>query len=275
MGLHLGRPVSQNAKGHLIGHVRDIGHDPNNPTHRKYATNARQIFHTDSTDIVGLLCLRTAKTGGLSSLSSSVTVFNEILKVRPDIAQRLAEPWYYDRKGEVPPGKQEYYQLAIQHHHDGMVSTIFARDFIDSCMRFPEIPRQTPLEVEALDMALEVAGRDDVCLHMELAPGDIQFLHNHQILHARTAYEVRIERRCTAFDIGKQRPTSRVCRGCYPIQDWPEEDKKRHLLRLWLTPPNGRPLPDAFAERYGSTEIGNRGGIKVVGFQPKVTLVPE
>ena len=60
-----------------------------------------------------------------------------------------------------------------------------------------------------------------------------------------------------------------------PNKDWPEEDKKRHLLRLWLTPPNGRPLPDAFAERYGSTEIGNRGGIKVVGFQPKVTLVPE
>jgi hypothetical protein len=191
LGLHLGRPVSQNAKGHLLGHVRDLGLDPANPTNRLYATSARQIFHTDSTDIVGLLCLQTAKRGGLSALASSVTVFNEILRVRPDLTELLAAPWYVDRKGEVPAGMLPYYQLAIHHHHDGLLTTIFARDFLDACQRFPEVPRRTPLEAEALDLMLATANRDDVCLSMELAPGDMQFLHNHQILHARTAYEVR------------------------------------------------------------------------------------
>ena len=213
IGLHLGRPRSQNAKGHLLGHVRDIGLDPNNPTHRKYATNARQVFHTDSCDVVGLLCLKTAMSGGLSSLTSSVTLFNELLKTRPDIAQLLAEPWYIDRKGEVPPGKGEYYQMPIQHHHDGVVSTIFARDFIDSCIRFPEVPAHTPQQKEALDYALELANSDDLRLDMELRPGDMQFIHNHQLLHARTAYVVsaRAHKRFVDNSVAEQMDARMLC----------------------------------------------------------------
>jgi hypothetical protein len=75
-------------------------------------------------------------------------------------------------------------------------------------------------------------------LDIEFKPGDIQLIHNHVILHDRTDYE-----------------------------DWPQPERKRHLLRLWLCPPNGRPLPASFADRYGSTEVGNRGGVVLPGVQ--------
>lgn len=246
IGLHFGRPVSQNAKGHLLGHVRDIGLDPTNPSHRIYATNARHRYHTDSCDIVGLLCLKTAKRGGLSSIASSVTIYHELRRERPDVVEVLEQPFIVDRKGEIPEGKGPHYRMAVFHHFAGHLTTIYARDFIEAAQRFAEVPRLSRRQIEALDMLDALAARDDVRLDMNLRPGDMQFLHNHQILHARTAYE-----------------------------DYPEPERKRHLLRLWLSPPNGRPLPPVFAERYGSIEPGNRGGIRVPGVALEVPLDAE
>lgn len=246
IGLHFGRPVSQNAKGHLLGHVRDIGLDPTNPSHRIYATNARHRYHTDSCDIVGLLCLKTAKRGGLSSIASSVTIYHELRRERPDVVEVLEQPFIVDRKGEIPEGKGPHYRMAVFHHFAGHLTTIYARDFIEAAQRFAEVPRLSRRQIEALDMLDALAARDDVRLDMNLRPGDMQFLHNHQILHARTAYE-----------------------------DYPEPERKRHLLRLWLSPPNGRPLPPVFAERYGSIEPGNRGGIRVPGVALGVPLDAE
>lgn len=246
IGLHFGRPVSQNAKGHLLGHVRDIGLDPTNPIHRIYATNARHRYHTDSCDIVGLLCLKTAKRGGLSSIASSVTIYHELRRERPDVVEVLEQPFIVDRKGEIPEGKGPHYRMAVFHHFAGHLTTIYARDFIEAAQRFAEVPRLSRRQIEALDMLDALAARDDVRLDMNLRPGDMQFLHNHQILHARTAYE-----------------------------DYPEPERKRHLLRLWLSPPNGRPLPPVFAERYGSIEPGNRGGIRVPGVALEVPLDAE
>src|SRR5579871_812401 len=102
LGLHWGSLRSQNARGHLLGHVKDLGLSSRDPNVRIYQTRERQGFHTDSCDVVALLCLRPARSGGLSSLVSSVTLYNEIRKRRPDLARVMFEPIETDRRGEVP-----------------------------------------------------------------------------------------------------------------------------------------------------------------------------
>ncbi len=246
IGSHLGRAVSQNAKGHLLGHVQDIGLDPSNPEHRIYATRARQRYHTDSCDIVGLMCLQTAKSGGESSVVSSVTIYNEMMARRPDLAEALAQPFYVDRKGEIPEGMLPFYRMAVFHCHEGLLSTIYSRDFIEAAQRFDEVPRLTPHQIEAMDLLGELAASAQLRLDMVLERGDVQFVHNHTILHARTAFE-----------------------------DHPEPERKRHLLRLWLSPADGRLLPPVFAERYGSVEPGRRGGIVVKGVRANAPLEAE
>ena len=247
IGTYFGWAVPQNAQGHLLGHVRDIGMDPTNPLHRLYATRARHLFHTDSCDIVGLFCLHGAESGGSSMIASSVTIHNEMLERRPDLIDAMRQPFYVDRKGEIPEGKRPYYQLPVFNYHAGYLTTIYARDFIEGAQRFAEVPRLTALQVEAMDMADELANSDELRLDMDFRPGDIQFLHNHQILHARTEYE-----------------------------DWPEPGRKRHLLRLWLAPADGRPLPPGFEERFGNIEPGTaRGGIRVPGQALSAPFEPD
>jgi hypothetical protein len=236
IGAWFGRPRSQNARGHLLGHVRDVGYDLNDPNVRTYQTTKRQYYHTDSVDLVALLCVRKAKSGGLSSLVSSVTAYNELLSRRPDVLPTLFEPFHVDRRGEVPPGMAPWFSLPIFNWHGGVLTTIYVRRYIESAQRFPEAPRLTARQIEALDALDAVLEDPRVHLQMAFEPGDIQLVHNHQILHDRTEFE-----------------------------DWPDPSRKRHLLRLWLCPPDGRPLPPAFAVRYGSVTIGDRGGIVVDG----------
>ena len=247
LGLYLGQAVPQNAKGHALGHVKDIGHDPHNPLHRVYATNYRQLYHTDSCDVVALLCLQPAKVGGLSSLVSSTTIYNEMMKQRPDLVKILKQPFFVDRKGEIPVGKEATYQMAIYHEYGGHLTAIYARDFITAAQRHEDVPRLTPAQLEAMDMLDNLAASEALRLDMTLEAGDIQVLHNHQILHARTGYE-----------------------------DYPEPERKRHLLRLWLSQSDGRPLPPVFAERYGNIQLGTRrGGIFVPGAVENVPLEAE
>lgn len=205
IGAWFGDAVPQNAAGHLLGHVKDIGQDPHNPEHRVYATNFRHLFHTDSCDIVGLLCLQPAMSGGQSAIASSTSLYNKMARTRPDLADVLAQPLHVDRKGEVPAGKGPTYEIAIFHHLAGRLTTVYARDFIDAAQRFDHVPQLTELQIAAMDMLDAVAASDEFRLEMDFQPGDIRFLHNHQILHARTSYE-----------------------------DYPEPERKRHLLRLWL-----------------------------------------
>lgn len=232
IGSHLGSLRSQNAYGHLLGHVKDVGLSSSDPNVRIYQTRERQTFHTDSCDVVGLLCLSTAKTGGLSSLVSSTTIFNEIRRRRPDLARILFDPIETDRRGEVAEGERSYFKIPVFNWHAGLLSTIYQRQYIESARRFADVPPLTPAQVAALDLLDELANDPKLHLMMELQRGDIQFVHNHTILHDRTAFE-----------------------------DWPEPERKRHLLRLWLAPPGARPLPEVFAERYGSIVPGDRGGI--------------
>lgn len=235
LGTHLGSARLQNAQGHLLGHVKDLGLSSADPNTRIYQTRERQTYHTDSCDVVALLCLQPAKTGGLSSLVSSVTIFNEMLRCRPDLLSVLFEPIETDRRGEVPPGALPYFNIPVFNWHAGRLSTIYQRQYIESARRFPDVPPLTPQQLEALDLFDALANDPALHLMMEFRRGDVQLVHNHTLLHDRTAFE-----------------------------DWPEPERKRHLLRLWLAPPNARPLPPVFAERYGSITPGDRGGVSVI-----------
>ena len=236
IGTHLGNARSQNAQGHLLGHVRNMGLSSSDPEVRLYQTSERQTFHTDSSDVVGLLCIQPAKEGGLSLLVSADTVFNEMHRMRPDLLQLLLEPIATDRRGEVPDGMLPYMLIPVFNYYKGQITIFYQRQYIESAQRFPEAPRLTDAHFEALDLFDSLCNDPNLHLSMMLEKGDLQFVYNHAMLHDRTGFI-----------------------------DWPELEKRRHLARLWLSVPGDRPLPPVFASRYGSIEIGQRGGIIVPG----------
>jgi len=241
IGVHLGSLRMQNAEGHLLGHVRDLGRSSDDPNTRIYQTRERQTHHTDSCDVVGLMCLQQAKSGGLSSLVSSTTIFNEMRRRRPDLLHVLLQPIETDRRGEVREGSSPYFNIPVYNYHNGLVSAIYQRQYIQSARRFSGVAPLTALQIEALNLLDELANDPKLHLMMELEPGDIQLVHNHTILHDRTAFE-----------------------------DYPEPERKRHLLRLWLAPAGARRLPEVYAERFGSTTPGDRGGVVVAGAKPTI-----
>ena len=243
IGFHLGVPVSQNGKGHVLGHVKNLtGGDFNDSTHRGYHTSADLPWHADSCDVVGLLCLQTAKSGGESFFVSSVAIHNEMLSRRPDLAAEMTKPWYRDRRGEVPEGKDPWWSLPVFNYVDGKLVTSWQGKYIRGAQRFEELPRFTAAQTEALVMITALAEELSYSMHFE--PGDIQILHNHVVLHRRSDYV-----------------------------DWEEADRKRHLLRLWLATPEGRALPAGLIERYGVIgPSGRPAGIYVPGTKPVIPL---
>ncbi|MGO1118022.1 TauD/TfdA family dioxygenase [Rhodovibrionaceae bacterium A322] len=245
LGRYIGHPRSQNAKGHILGHVRDLGLQSSDPNVRIYQTKERQSFHTDSADVVGLLCLKQAQEGGDSLLVSALTIYNEFLKRRPDLLPRLFDPIATDRRGEIPEGMKPYFQIPVFSWFQEHLTVLYQRQYIDAAQRFADAPRLTADHVAALDLFDELANSAELNMTMRLAPGDMQFVYNHSLLHDRTGFV-----------------------------DWPEDSQRRHLLRLWLSVPDDRPLPSVFAERFGTTTIGNRGGIVVPGMSFMAPLSP-
>lgn len=244
LGAWLGSPRSQNARGDLLGHVIDLSLKTTDPNVRLYQTNERQNYHADSTDLVGLLCLQKSMVGGASSILSSITIYNEMQKRRPDLAAELLKPMCVDRRGEVPVGKKPWYEMAVFSWHKGKLTTGFTRPYIDSAQRFKDVPRLTPKQVEALNFFQALCEEPKIHLNMDFEPGDIQFLQNYQVLHDRTAF-----------------------------MDWPgEPDRRRHLLRLWLCCERGRELPPSYKDRQGRITVGDRGGIIVPQTKFNVTL---
>lgn len=152
LGCHMGSARSQNAKGHILGHVKDMGLSSDDPNVRIYQTHERQTFHTDSSDIVGLLCLQVARSGGHSALVSSVTIYNEMRKRRPDLLAHLLAPIETDRRGEVPVGEKPYFTIPTYSWFEGHLSAIYQRQYIESARRFADVPPLTPEQVEAYDM---------------------------------------------------------------------------------------------------------------------------
>jgi hypothetical protein len=232
IGAYLGDARSQNSDGHLLGHVRDIGANPNDQNTRIYQTSQRQTFHTDSADVVGLLCVNEAKEGGDSLLVSAVTIFNQIVELRPDLVEYLFDPIATDRRGEVPTGELPFLTIPPLSLENNLLTVFYQRQYIDSAQRFSGVLKLSKKHIEALDLFDSLANNTSLHLSMRLRPGDMQFVYNHAFLHDRTGFV-----------------------------DWTDSSKKRHLLRLWLSMPNDRDLPECFKQRYGSIEVGNRGGI--------------
>ncbi len=232
IGSHLGSARSQNAQGHILGHVRDTGASSNDPNTRIYQTAERQSFHTDSADVVGLLCWHNAKSGGDSLLVSALSIYNRMREQRPDLLELLFKPVATDRRGEVPQGAKPYMTIPIFNWYEGFLTVFYQRQYIESAQRFDDVPALSKQWIEALDLFDALANDPELHFSMQLQPGDMQFVYNHSQLHDRTGFE-----------------------------DWPDKDRRRHLLRLWLSLDGDRPLPEYFKQRYGSIEIGQRGGI--------------
>jgi alpha-ketoglutarate-dependent taurine dioxygenase len=243
IGTHLGTAVCQNAHGELIGEVRDevrlYGEviQPAVPTSEGFTSRAKARssgplrWHTDRCDVVGLFCVRAARQGGISRVVSVPAVSNAIRERRPDLLALLYADYYRSRQGEEVGGENAYYALPVFAMHEGRFTTQYSRTFVESAQKIPEVPRLTPAQDEALDVLAAVS--DELGYEMELRPGDMQFLNNHVIYHGRTAYV-----------------------------DEPEPGRDRLLLRLWLAPPNSRPLPAGFEALWGSVKGGKvRGGI--------------
>ncbi len=208
LGLHLGTPVPQNFQGELLTDVRDTGADPTDPSTRLYKTRAEQDFHTDGADVIGLLCLQTAKRGGESRIVSSVTVFNEILRREPELATALFRDFYW-HYFEPQMDAPVHFTRPICAARGGGLNTFFIPWYLRRAQELPGVPPLTAEQRATIEILESTANDPALYLDMEFRPGDIQLLKNSVILHKRTAYD-----------------------------DWDEPDRKRHLLRLWLAAPD-------------------------------------
>ncbi len=237
IGTHLGAAVSQNGKGHVLGHVKDLGLDYDDPQARGYQTSARLPYHTDYADLVGLLCLKISRSGGNSSLVSSVTVYNEMLRRRPDLVEVLRQPFYRTRWGEVGSDRPPWVEVPAFNLHEQGVVTTYVRSAVRKAQLMPEVPRLTDEQLEAMDLFDAIANDPANHLDMSFERGDIQFVNNHWLLHSRTAYDDHVA---------------------------PED--KRHLLRLWLACDDGPPFPPAMTKSFqGLTWNGRPNGIHIPG----------
>jgi hypothetical protein len=247
IGLYLGTPVSQSRAGLRMKVIRDEGaavgevhgqlRDADGATFLSSAARTVSTgllrFHTDRADVVGLLCAGQAASGGLSKVASTVAVHNEILRRRPDLLELLYRPYPRSRLGEEKGGEGMFYMLPVFGLRDGRFTSHYSRTYIEAAEKMPGVPRLTPQQLEAMDLLAEVA--DSLCYRMRLEPGDMQFLNNHVIYHARDAF------------------TDDAAAG-----------RVRRLFRLWLAMPNSRALPEDHAVLWGDVKAGAvRGGIAV------------
>ncbi len=232
LGKYLGTAVTQSAEGDVLGDVRDIKVDLSGPKGRGYKTNAELEYHTDSCDVVALFVMRTAKAGGRSMIASSVAAHNEILKRRPDLLEVLYQPFTWSLQNQNQPGDTPTYAQPIFTMHEGNFACRYIRTHIRSAQRYPEVPRLTEAQTEAIALLDSIVADESMHFSMMFEPGDIQILNNHVCLHARTHYE-----------------------------DFDEPDRKRHLLRMWLSMPNTRPLSPLLGQIYKDRRAGAvRGG---------------
>jgi hypothetical protein len=222
LGTHLGVPVRQNSNSELLSHIRDDRTEQDGQIKRLYRTRERQDFHTDAADIIGLLCMHKAKTGGESKIASSPAIYAEMMRRRPDLVDELRAPMYWDKQDEHKDGEQPWFALPPVFDLNGEPRIFFVGWYIRNAQRWSEVPRLTTRQIEALELLEGIANDPAFHLAMDFEPGDIQFLNNGRILHAREAYE-----------------------------DWEDPDKRRHLLRLWLA-----------AHKFTSLEENLRVGVQ-------------
>lgn len=203
IGLHLGTPQPNNPEGDVLGHVTDLGKSRQDPTSRGYQTRELMDYHCDQSAIVGLMCVRTAKSGGVSRITSSLSMYNTLLERYPHYAQVLSEPMHWTKHGEMAVGAHPWYDSPVFNFDEGRLSVAFGPIHIIKGHNLPGSEPLPEINLEALRAAEKIA--DEQAISMEFRPGDMQFLNNFTMLHTRTAYV-----------------------------DWLEPERKRLLWRLWL-----------------------------------------
>lgn len=206
LGLYLGTAVSQNAAGDLLGHVRDTGADPKDVSVRLYKTRVELGFHSDGSDLVGLLCIRPGRSGGANRLVSTAALYNEILRRRPELIPLLYRPFHWDRNEEQAAGEAPTFELPICRYRDGHLGFFYIPWYIRKAQRHPHVPPLSADQNALLDLIDEIAADPAFHVRMLLEPGEINYLKNNAVLHARTEFV-----------------------------DFEEPERKRHMLRLWLT----------------------------------------
>ena len=247
-GKHIATPVFQNRSGEMMRAIRDEGahvgktygetKDQKGGTflssYARTLSSGELRFHTDRTDVVGLLCVRQARKGGVSKLASSPAVHNAMLKQRPDLVEVLYNDVWRSRFGEEGTTKETAYPLPLFGVRDGKFTSHYSQTFIDAAELATDVPKQTDQQREALALLRQLA--QELCMEMVLDPGDLQLINSHVTYHGRTSFE--------------------------------DDASTRHdrlLLRLWLSMPNNRPLPAGHEILWQSIDAGQvRGGIKQI-----------
>jgi hypothetical protein len=216
IGQYLGIPIPQNDQGDYLVHIRNEGLDFSDPVVRGYQTSAPLNYHSDSSDVVGLLCVRPAKVGGVSTVVSAAAVFNEASRRRPDLVDVLMQPWWWDRRKKDLT--TSFFPCRIFGIEGDELFSYYGRSHLESAVRSPDVPDMSDAQVAALDLLDSIANDPALILNMRFQPGDIQFLNNYKVWHSRTAFE-----------------------------DHEEAHLKRDLYRLWLTVRREIDLPADFA----------------------------
>ena len=242
IGLHLGEPWAQNKHGHVLGDVTDQGKTIDDPTVRGNELGGIALdYHTDGSDLVGLLCLRTARTGGLSCVANAVAIHNQLVREQPELAAALYDPMPYDARGEQAKGTRAFYAIPAFTEHADRLFVRFIPQYILASQRHDDAPRLSAEARTAIATFSELANDPDFNVYMDLQPGEMQFINNYHVLHGRTAYE-----------------------------DDVANGYKRHLKRLWLATYALADRPAHFAA-LGRTHWESRRSVSTV---PAVERVP-
>lgn len=210
IGQHLGSATPNNPDGDMFGHITDLGKTQKDPNSRGYQTRERMDYHCDQCDIVGLICIRAAKSGGVSMVASSVRMYNELIRRHPELAEALAQPLYWTKHGEYAEGELPYYQSPVFNFIDDKLCTSFGPKHIEKGHALPDTPGLSTQQRDAIRVAEEIANEHRY--DMILEPGDMQFLNNYVALHTRSEYV-----------------------------DYDDPASKRLLWRLWLMNSDMRP----------------------------------
>lgn len=243
IGQHLGTPVFQSRNAEIMGEVRDetrdaapsfVALEPGKVvSSRARARSSGPLrFHTDRCDVIALFCVRNGIAGGVSKLASIPMIHNEMLRRRPDLLEELFGDYWRSRpKDEDGAHAEPYFALPVFGVRERQITSQYSRTYVEQAQEFAGVPRLRKAQDEALDLLAEIA--EEVCLYSAFEAGDIQLLNNHVVYHGRTAYE-----------------------------DDVATGQRRLLLRLWLSVPNSRALPEGFEVLWGSGAAGVlRGGV--------------
>ncbi len=232
----VGHPVSQSSTGDLVFSVRDAGYAGSDPRSRGPNTRKKLTFHSDRCDVIGFLCLRQAKSGGENDIVSSAAIHNRLLQTRPELLEELYRPFYYKRHNVDTGNSLLYCRQPVFSFTKRKFACNLLRVLIDRAYAMPELPDMTNTQREALDAIESLANQPGIRASILQQPGDMLFMNNWVTLHRRSGFE-----------------------------DYLEPERKRHILRVWISPPNNRQIDPLFMDNYGAVDAGSiRGGMTPV-----------